>query len=284
MPELPEVEYVARQLREALVGARIMRVEVFWSRAVSRVSPEELVARLTGRRVLAVGRRAKYLVLTLDSGESLVIHRRMSGNLRLARADEAAPYTRAAFTLGNGRRLLFTDPRKFGRITIVSPEELPALFRSLGPEPLDSDFTPDVLAERLAGRRRAIKTTLLDQSVVAGLGNIYADEALFRAGIHPLRSAATLTPDEIAALHAGIQSALLTGIEHGGTTFGRHRGLYDEQGSNLEHVEVYRRTGQPCLRCGTPIVRIRIAQRSAHFCPHCQPVPTAAETSEISAS
>lgn len=284
MPELPEVEYVARQLREALVGARIMRVEVFWSRAVSRVSPEELVARLTGRRVLAVGRRAKYLVLTLDSGESLVIHRRMSGNLRLARADEAAPYTRAAFTLGNGRRLLFTDPRKFGRITIVSPEELPALFRSLGPEPLDSDFTPDVLAERLAGRRRAIKTTLLDQSVVAGLGNIYADEALFRAGIHPLRSAATLTPDEIAALHAGIQSALLTGIEHGGTTFGRHRGLYDEQGSNLEHVEVYRRTGQPCLRCGTPIVRIRIAQRSAHFCPHCQPVPTVAETSEISAS
>jgi formamidopyrimidine-DNA glycosylase len=284
MPELPEVEYVARQLREALVGARIMRVEVFWLRAVSRVSPEELVARLTGRRVLAVGRRAKYLVLTLDSGESLVIHRRMSGNLRLARADEAAPYTRVAFTLSNGRRLLFTDPRKFGRITIVSPEELPTLFRRLGPEPLDSDFTPDVLAERLAGRRRAIKTTLLDQSVVAGLGNIYADEALFRAGIHPLRLAATLTPEEIAALHAGIQSALLTGIEHGGTTFGRHRGLYDEQGSNLEHVEVYRHTGQPCVRCGTPIVRIRIAQRSAHFCPHCQPAPAAAETSEISAS
>ena len=131
MPELPEVEYVARQLRTALVGARIMRVEVFWPRAVSRMTPEELIARLTGRRVLAVGRRAKYLVLTLDSGESLVIHRRMSGNLRLARADESVPYTRVAFTLSNGRRLLFTDPRKFGRITIVAPEELPALFRRL---------------------------------------------------------------------------------------------------------------------------------------------------------
>ena len=284
MPELPEVEYVARQLREALVGARIMRVEVFWPRAVSQVTPEELAARLADRRVLAVGRRAKYLVLTLDNGESLVIHRRMSGNLRLVRADEAAPYTRVAFTLSNGRRLLFTDPRKFGRVTIVSPDELPTLFHRLGPEPLDSEFTSDVLAERLAGHRRAIKTTLLDQSVVAGLGNIYADEALFRAGIHPLRSAASLTPDEIAALHAGIQGALQTGIAHGGTTFGRHRGLYDEAGGNLEHVEVYRRTGQPCLRCGTPIIRIRVAQRSAHFCPHCQPAPAAADVSETSAS
>ena len=273
MPELPEVEYVARQLREALVGARIVRVEVFWPRAVSRITPEELAARLTGRRVLAVGRRAKYLVVTLDSGESLVIHRRMSGNLRLARADEAAPYTRVALTLGNGRRLLFTDPRKFGRVTVAAPEEMPALFRRLGPEPLDSDFTPDALAERLAGRRRAIKATLLDQTVVAGLGNIYADEALFRARIHPLRSAESLTRDEIVALHEGIQGALQTGIEHGGTTFGRHRGLYDEAGDNLAHVEVYRRTGQPCPRCGTPIARIRIGQRSAHFCPHCQPAP-----------
>lgn len=281
MPELPEVEYVARQLRAALVGARIMRVEVFWPRTVSRMTLEEFAARLADRRVLAVGRRAKYLVLTLDNGESLVIHRRMSGNLRLARADEAAPYTRVAFTLGNGRRLLFTDPRKFGRITIAMPEELPALFCRLGPEPLDSDFTPHVLAEQLAGHRRAIKTTLLDQSVVAGLGNIYADEALFRAGIHPLRSAASLTPDEIAALHAGIQGALQTGIEHGGTTFGRYRGLYDEAGANLEHIEVYRRTGQPCLRCGTPIVRLRIGQRSAHFCPHCQPAPVTSESSTV---
>jgi formamidopyrimidine-DNA glycosylase len=278
MPELPEVEYLARQLREALIGSRIMRVEVLWPRAVSGMTPEELIARLTGRRVLAVGRRAKYLVLTLDSGESLVIHRRMSGNLRLAHAAETAPYTRVAFTLSNGRQLLFTDPRKFGRVTVVAPEELPALFGRLGPEPLDAEFTPDVLAERLARSHRSIKTSLLDQSIVAGLGNIYADEALYRARIHPLRSAASLTPDEITALHAGIQGALQSGIEHGGTTFGRHRGLYDEPGSNLEHIEVYRRTGQPCLRCGSTIVRIRIAQRSAHFCPHCQIAPKATAT------
>jgi formamidopyrimidine-DNA glycosylase len=276
MPELPEVEYVARQLRQALVGSRIMRAEVLWPRTVSPMAPEELIARLTGRRVLAVWRRAKYLMLTLDSGESVVIHRRMSGNLRLARADEDAPYTRVALLLSNGRRLLFTDPRKFGRMTVAAPEELPALFSKLGPEPLDADFTPDILAERLARRGRAIKAALLDQSVVAGLGNIYADEALFRARIHPLMSAATLTPDEIAALHVGIQEALQTGIDHGGTTFGRHRGLYDEPGSNLEHVQVYRRTGQPCPRCGTSIARIRVAQRSAHFCPQCQPAPEAA--------
>lgn len=276
MPELPEVEHVARQLREALIGSRIARVEVLWPRAVSRMTPEELIGRLTGRRVLAVGRRAKYLILTLESGESLVIHRRMSGNLRLARADETVPYTRVALTLGSGRRLLFTDPRKFGRITLAAPEELSRLFGKLGPEPLDTDFTPEVLAKQLAGRSRAIKAALLDQSVVAGLGNIYADEALFRAKIHPLRAASSLTPEEMEALHEGIQGALHTGIEHGGTTFGRHRDLYDEQGSNLEHVEVYRRTGQPCVRCGTAISRIRIAQRSSHFCPQCQTAPTSA--------
>lgn len=274
MPELPEVEYVARQMRETLVGSRIARTEVLWPRAVSGITPEEFIARLAGRRVIAVGRRAKYLVLTLDSGESVVIHRRMSGNLLLARADETAPYTRVMFTLSNGRHLLFTDPRKFGRITVAAPEELPALFSRLGPEPLDADFTPDALAARLAGHARSIKALLLDQSVVAGLGNIYADEALFRARIHPLRSAATLTAEEIEALHAGIQETLRTGIEHGGTTFGRHRGLYDEPGSNMEHIQVYRRTDQPCLRCGAPIARIRVAQRSTHFCPQCQPSPT----------
>ncbi len=152
MPELPEVEYVARQLRETLIGSRIMRVEVLWPRAVSQMSPEDLIARLTGRRVLAVGRRAKYLVLTLDSGESLVIHRRMSGNLRLARADEAAPYTRIALTLSSGRRLLFTDPRKFGRMTIATPEELPVLFA------LQREGIEAVDGQQLMQRARLIKT------------------------------------------------------------------------------------------------------------------------------
>ncbi|HEX6800187.1 MAG TPA: zinc finger domain-containing protein, partial [Ktedonobacterales bacterium] len=144
---------------------------------------------------------------------------------------------------------------------------------ALGPEPLAPEFTPAALGARLAGRRRGIKALLLDQTAVAGLGNIYADEALWRARIHPLRPAGSLSPAEVRRLHEGIRGALETGIEHGGTTFGRHRDVNNEAGRNLEHVAVYRRTGQPCPRCGTPIQRITVAQRGTHFCPHCQPLP-----------
>lgn len=271
MPELPEVEYVARQLRESLIGHSIVAAQVFWPRAIAGMEPEDFVASVVGHSVVGISRRAKYLLISLDDGETLVVHRRMSGNLLFAEPDDDYPYTRVELTLDDGRRLLYTDPRKFGRLALVPEEKLPEFFAAIGPEPLEDDFTPQVLAQRLAGHRRPIKAVLMDQSVVAGLGNIYADEALFRAGIHPLRPASSLTEDEIARLHAGIQGALRTGIEHGGTTFGRHRDVYNEAGVNLEHVEVYRRTGQPCLRCGTPIERIVVAQRSTHFCPHCQP-------------
>jgi formamidopyrimidine-DNA glycosylase len=275
MPELPEVEYVARQLRETLPGRRIIGVETRWERSIQGMTPGEFGAEVTGRVVRQVGRRAKYLLLTLDDGRLLIIHRRMSGNLLLwAPGEPEPPYARVIFTLDDGRRLVYTDPRKFGRVALAAPDALPAAFASLGPEPLEDAFTPTELAARLAGIRRAIKATLLDQSVVAGLGNIYADESLFRAGIHPLRPAASLTPAEITRLHAGILGALTTGIAHGGTTFGRHRDIYNEAGVNLEHVEVYRRAGQPCLRCGAPIERIIVAQRSTHFCPHCQPQNT----------
>src|SRR5690242_18291413 len=246
MPELPEVEYVAGQLRESLVGHSIVAAQVMWSRAIAGMEPEDFVAHIVGRSVVGISRRAKYLLISLDDGEALVVHRRMSGNLLYAEPDDDYPYTRVELTLDDGRRLLYTDPRKFGRLALVPEEQLSQFFAALGPEPLEDDFTPQVLAQRLAGHRRPIKAVLLDQSVVAGLGNIYADEALFRAGIHPLRPAASLTEDQIARLHMGIQGALRTGIEHGGTTFGRHRDVYNEAGVNLEHVEVYRRTGQPC--------------------------------------
>ena len=272
MPELPEVEYVARQLRETLPGRRIVGVETRWERSIQGMAPAEFAAEVSGRAVTDVGRRAKYLLLTLDDGRLLIIHRRMSGNLLLWGAGEPEPpYARVIFTLDDGRRLVYTDPRKFGRVALATPEALPATFASLGPEPLEEAFTPAALAERLAGQSRAIKATLLDQRVIAGLGNIYADESLFRAGIHPLRPAGSLTADELTRLHSGIQGALTTGIAHGGTTFGRHRDIYNEAGVNLEHVEVYRRTGQPCLRCGAPIERIVVAQRGTHFCSHCQP-------------
>ncbi|HEY7850623.1 MAG TPA: bifunctional DNA-formamidopyrimidine glycosylase/DNA-(apurinic or apyrimidinic site) lyase, partial [Ktedonobacterales bacterium] len=271
MPELPEVEYVARQLRETLPGRRITAAEARWARSIEGMTAAEFAAEVSGHVVTQVGRRAKYLLLTLDDGRLLIIHRRMSGNLLLWAPDDPEPlYARVIFALDDGRRLVYTDPRKFGRVALAAPDALPAVFANLGPEPLEDAFTPAALAARLAGHKGAIKAVLLDQRVVAGLGNIYADESLFRARIHPLRSAATLTAEEIARLRVGIQGALTTGIAHGGTTFGRHRDLYNEAGVNLEHVEVYRRTGQPCLRCGAPIERIVVAQRGTHFCPHCQ--------------
>jgi formamidopyrimidine-DNA glycosylase len=273
MPELPEVEYIARQLRRELVGRRIVRATVLWSRSIEGSDPAEFTARVAGCQVTGIGRRGKYLLIELEGEQTLVVHRRMSGNLVFAAPDVDEPYTRVAFELDDGRRLLYTDPRKFGRLRLVAPGCLDAVFAALGPEPLAPEFTPAVLAERLAGQRRPIKAVLLDQAVLAGLGNIYADEALFRGGIHPLRPAGTLSRRQIAALHAGIQGALETGIAHGGTTFGRHRDVYNEAGANLEHVEVYRRVGQPCPRCGTPITRIVVAQRGTHFCPRCQPAP-----------
>src|SRR5258707_5816496 len=270
MPELPEVEFVARQLRDDLVGRRIRRAKVFWPRAIQGLAVPEFEAGLAGRVVTAIGRRGKYLLIYLDDGAVLLVHRRMSGNLRLAAPDEDEPYVRVAVMLDDDRRLLYTDPRKFGRLALARAEELPALFAALGPEPLDASFTVEALAARLVGRRGPIKAALLDQSVVAGLGNIYADEALFRAGIHPLRPAGALDSTEVAALHAGIVGALRAGIEHGGTTFSRYRDAYGESGTNRQHLEVYQRTGEPCLRCGTPIERIVVGQRGTHFCPSCQ--------------
>ena len=272
MPELPEVEFVARQLREDLVGHKIERVDVSWSRSVQGIPPDEFAARLAGRRVVGIARRGKYLLAHMDGDETLVIHRRMSGNLALSPPARDVLYVRVAFDLDDGRRLLYSDPRKFGRLALVADDDLPRLFAALGPEPLDDEFTPAALSQRLGSQQRSIKATLLDQSVVAGLGNIYADEALYRAGIHPLRPAGSLSASEIAAMRDAIQAVLRTGIEHGGTTFGRHRDAYDQAGTNLEHIEVYRRAGQPCLRCGTPIARIVVAQRGTHFCPSCQPV------------
>ncbi len=185
------------------------------------------------------------------------------------------PYPRVVFLLDDGRRLVFTDPRKFGRIALYPTSELAAALGNLGLEPLGAEFTPQALAALLAGRSRQMKPLLLDQTCIAGIGNIYADEALFLAGIHPLRRAETLTPEEIIRLHAAIRAVLESGIEHGGTTFGRHQDIWGEAGRNRDHLAVYQHAGEPCLRCGTVLERIVVAQRSAHFCPTCQPGPDA---------
>jgi len=189
-------------------------------------------------------------------------------------ADEVDPvhlrYCRVCFNLADGRRLLYTDPRKFGRIELWARERETEALVGLGMEPLGDEFTVERLVGSLAGRKGAIKQVLLDQTVIAGLGNIYADEALFYAAIHPLRPAHSLSEDEIRLLHEGIVSTLTLGIEHGGTSFSEYRDLWGEAGENYDHVRVYQQNGKPCARCGTLIERIVVGQRSTHYCPSCQ--------------
>ena len=279
MPELPEVEYVARQLRHTLIGRTITDVRVNWARTIAHPGVETFCAELPGAEALRVDRRAKFLLIYLSDEQALVIHRRMTGNLLIfppvneGEVWEVVPdaHARAVFLLDDGRRIVFTDPRKFGRIALYTLAELPNALSNLGLEPLSEAFTPEALARLLTGRARQIKPFLLDQSQIAGIGNIYADESLFRAGIHPLRRADSVTPEEVARLHAAIQAVLELGIEHGGTSFSRHQDIWGQAGWNREHLQVYDRAGDPCLRCGTQIARIVVAQRSAHFCPTCQP-------------
>ncbi len=305
MPELPEVEYTARQLRGAIVGATIREALVFWERTIGHPDLPGFLAEIAGRRIEGVRRRGKFLIIDLGGELILTIHRRMTGNLLLLPpgweidtslkttdpvvwnvkgpsfswdntqgAIHCAPtdllYCRVCFNLADGRRLLFTDPRKFGRIELWPGEREQEALEGLGPEPLSDEFTVETLAKSLAGRKGIIKQVLLDQKVVAGLGNIYADEALYYAFIHPLRSANSLTPLEVQRLHEGIVSVLTLGIVHGGTSFSEYRDLWGEAGDNYNHVRVYRQQGKPCTRCGTPIERIVVAQRSTHFCPGCQ--------------
>ena len=303
MPELPEVEYTARQLRAEIVGATISKAHVFWERSIGHPALPDFLLEVSERRIEGVRRRGKFLLLDLSGDLVLTIHRRMTGNFLLlspgwlldtslqsddpiawsTRGPTFAPetpiehtyshelsYCRVCFDLSDGRRLLFTDPRKFGRIELWPREQEAVALKGLGPEPLSSAFSAEYLAEALAKRKTGIKQMLLDQTLVAGVGNIYADEALFYARVHPLRSAASLTPDEVRALHEGIVTVLTRAIEHGGTSFNDYRDLWGEAGDNYNHVHVYKQEGKPCDRCGSLIERLVIAQRGAHFCPGCQ--------------
>lgn len=261
MPELPEVETVARMLAPRLRGLRVRRVRVLAPEIVEG-DARQLGQRLRGRVIEQVSRRGKYLIVRLD-GAVLTLHLGMTGRLRWG--GRAGPHTRAIFVFDRGR-LLFDDPRKFGRIGAgggPSPRT-----SKLGPEALA--ITARELAARLSRRRAPIKTLLMDQRVLAGVGNIYSDEALFRAGIHPLTPAGRLPLAAVKRLHRAIRRVLREAIAAGGSSVSDYVNADDEPGwFQLEH-RVYRRTGLPCLRCGASIQRIVIAQRSAHFCPRCQ--------------
>ncbi len=272
MPELPEVETTASDLRPDLLGRRITGVHILWPRTIAAPDTQEFTARLTGQQITSVSRRGKFLLFALDSGDTLIGHLRMTGRLRVVPPGSEAvsdPYVRAWFDLSDGQKLVFKDTRKFGRLWLV--HDAATVTGKLGLEPLAPSFSVDALAERLARRRTAIKALLLDQSVVAGLGNIYADEALFRAGIHPLRGAASLSQDEVARLHEAIVAVLSAAVAGRGTTVRDYAPPLGGQGNYQDELLVYQRTDQPCPRCGQPIQRIRVAQRSTHFCPHCQP-------------
>lgn len=278
MPELPEVETVVRDLYTAgLVGRTIRAVTLRWHRTLDRPSIEEARMRLVGESIVGLGRRGKYILIHLSGGETLIVHLRMTGQLDVQPADTPLdPHHHIILTLDDGNELRFRDTRKFGRFYLVAdPTDI---IGALGPEPIDHDFTLETLKERLANRHRQLKPLLLDQTFVAGLGNIYVDEALWRAKLHPERLSDSLSEEELEALYEAMRTVLEIGIRNAGTSLGEGSTNYlsvaGRRGGNKENLRVFRRTGLPCPRCGTPIQRLVVGQRATHICPVCQPTLT----------
>jgi formamidopyrimidine-DNA glycosylase len=274
MPELPEVETVRRQLAERVTGRTIAAIDVRDDKFCSPATPAELAVGVVGRRIAAVGRRGKYLLLRLDSGDDFVVHLRMTGRLHWSAADSDPDerFVRAVIALDDGGTLTFSDMRRFGRGWIVPGAPDPESYWAgrVGAEPLDPAFTVAVLADLLRGRRGPIKAVLLNQSLVAGLGNIYADEALFAAGVHPERTAGGLSPDEVARLHDAIVDRLRVAVEAGGSSIDSYRDSLGNYGSMQDRLRVHLHRGDPCPRCGDIVVKTRVAQRGTYWCPTCQ--------------
>jgi formamidopyrimidine-DNA glycosylase len=274
VPELPEVETIRARLAPRLEGRTLQHVEIVDPRLTRPEPPEAIAAALEGERIARLSRRGKYLVFEFESGRHLLVHLRMTGNVEHpAQGGLAAdPYRRAVVTLDDGSDVAYRDVRRFGTWDLLEPGELEDYFavRRLGGEPLERGFTARALTQALEGRRVPIKAALLDQRAAAGVGNIYADEALWRARIHPLRSAGSLTLDEIARLRKSIRAALEMGISRQGATLRDYRDPEGRRGRMQDEFKVYGREGEPCSRCGTPIEKTRAGGRGTWFCPHCQ--------------
>jgi formamidopyrimidine-DNA glycosylase len=287
MPELPEVETVARQLDPELRGRRIERLEVLDGRWSRPVPPAQLGEAVSGATIRGLGRRGKYLLLALDGERTLVMHLRMTGNLVLVEGEAvidpsegrrlyegerstSARHLRARFVLDDGREVWFTDPRRFGEAQLVEDDGLEARFVRLGMEPFSPEFTAAALGEMAAGRTVPLKSFLLDQARVAGVGNIYADEALFRARLHPLSPAGSMKPEHHEALRDAVVAALEAGIDNGGSSIDDYRDGRGEKGTMQDEFLVHTRAGEPCPDCGTAIVRIVVGGRSTYYCPSCQ--------------
>ena len=273
MPELPEVETVRASLEPKLVGRRFEEVEIHDSRLTRPVDPAEVAAELEGERVSAVDRRGKYLIVRFESGLVLLIHLRMTGNLVHSRnGAQAQAHLRAVVKLDDGSDVIYRDVRRFGTWLVLAVDEVDTyLAARLGLEPLERTFSARNLGERLVGRRVSIKAALLDQRILAGVGNIYADEALWRARIDPRRPAGELDRGELGKLHRGIRRALEAGIARQGATLRDYRTPEGAAGTMQNEFKVYGREGEPCDRCGTPIAKTRAGGRGTWYCPRCQP-------------
>lgn len=279
MPELPEVETIRVQLAERVPGRTIARVEVADPKLVEPEDPQEFARAVAGRAIASVGRRGKYLLFALHDGATLAMHLRMTGRLhwRAPGADDAERFLRARFHLDDGSTLTFGDARRFGRAWIV-PEGTAAAHEAywaerVGIEPLTPAFTTRVLEGLLAGRRGPLKAVLLNQVLVAGLGNMYVDEALWQARIHPERAAGSLDARELRRLHRAIRDRLSAAVAAGGASIDSYRDGLGERGTMQDLLRVHLHAGDACPRCGAPIVKTRVAQRGTYWCPRCQPEP-----------
>ena len=282
MPELPEVETVCRQLAPFVERRRIERLEILDARWSRPFPPEQMESALAGRTIIEVTRRGKYILLRLDDGSTLTMHLRMTGNLVIGGERIGGPrlyegehdmelHLRALFSLDDGSTLRFTDPRRFGHAHLLAPNEIGPYFDSrLGVEPLGGELTPQYILNEAAGRTAPLKSFLLDQRRIAGIGNIYADEALHRASLHPLSPAGSMRLEHAEELRDGIVDSLELGIANGGSSIDDYRDARGEEGSMQEEFLVHTREGEPCPRCGEPISRIVVGGRSTYFCAGCQ--------------
>lgn len=274
MPELPEVEIVRRGLARLLIGKTIQDLDIYWDNLIVAPSIPDFQAKLQGLQIQGIRRRGKYLLFDLGPW-ILSSHLRMEGKyvyFPQGKAGQKDPHTHLVVYFTDGCQVHYQDVRKFGRFECVRSEDEEKYFeaKGLGPEPVPGDFDLEAFSQAVRSRRKSIKGILLDQKAVAGLGNIYVDEVLFWARVHPALLGKDLSPEAIQRIHQGIIQVLAAAVQAGGTTIRTYQNSFGQEGSYQDQLQVYGRTGQACYRCGTPIAKIRLAQRGTHYCPQCQ--------------